>query len=84
MNRLILFLFYLIKKTSANPGSFSLVFYAPDFSDETKLIKYEYFISLNKNEVIEESLFYSPKGQKKLIFERKKDIPVKESTEKVP
>lgn len=69
--------FLFDKKTSANPGSFSLVFFAPDFSDETKLIKYEYFISLNKNEVIEESLFYSPKGQKKLIFERKKDIPVK-------
>lgn len=69
--------FMFDKKTSKRPGSFSLVFFAPDFSDETKLIKYEYFISLNKSEVLEESLLYSPKGQKKLIFERKKDMPVK-------
>ena len=69
--------FLFDKKTSTQPGIFSIIFFAPDFSDESNLIKYEYSITLNKNEVLEEVLYYSPKGQKKLIFERKKDIPVK-------
>jgi len=49
--------------TKEAPGIFELVF----FVDE---IKYEYFLCLDKKRVYEESLFYSPKGQKKLIYQR--------------
>ena len=60
-------------KTVSEPGEFNLVFYTKDFDSENK-IRYEYSIKLNKDRVLEESLFYSPKGQKKLIFKRKDSI----------
>lgn len=49
--------------TKNSPGTFELVF----FVDE---IKHEYFLSLDRKRVYEEKLFYSPKGQKKLIYQR--------------
>ena len=60
-------------KTAKEPGEFGLVFYAKDFDSENE-IRYEYKIKLNKERVLEESLYYSPKGQKKLIFERTDSI----------
>lgn len=60
-------------RTASEPGEFNLVFYAKDFDSENK-VRYEYSIKLNKERVLEESLFYSPKGQKKLIFKRKDSI----------
>lgn len=65
--------FLFDKKTSLEPGEFSLVFYAKDFDSDNE-IRYEYFLKLNKERVLEESLFYSPKGQRKLIFERNDSI----------
>ncbi len=51
---------------SANkmPGRFDLKFFLED-------IKYEYAISLDMYHVHTETLFYSPKGQRKLLYERK-------------
>lgn len=63
-------------ETQKQPGEFSLIFYAKDF-DSNNIIRYEYFLALTKKEVIEESLYYSPKGQKKLIFQRSKDNGIK-------
>ena len=60
-------------RTASEPGEFSIVFYAKDFDSES-VIRYEYFIKLNKDRVLEESLYYSPKGQRKLVFERKDSI----------
>lgn len=67
-------------KTLEEPGVFNLVFYAPDFYEKTSVIKYDYTLKLNKSKVIEETLFYSPKGQKKLLFERNEDVSVKWGT----
>ena len=67
------FPFLFDSKTASEPGEFSIVFYAKDFDSENE-IRYEYFIKLNKERVLEESLYYSPKGQRKLIFERKDAI----------
>jgi AAA15 family ATPase/GTPase len=61
------------------PGEFEIVFYAADVSSD-KIIRYEYYLKLTQKEVIEESLYYAPKGQKKLLFERIKDKPVKWGT----
>jgi len=58
------------------PGEFEIVFYTKDFSSD-RIIRYEYSLKLTSKEVIEESLYYAPKGQKKLLFERIKDKPVK-------
>ena len=63
---------------SANqPGVFNMVFYAPDFSEPESIVKYVYDISLTNKRVVHESLKYSPKGQLKLLFERKPDSPIK-------
>lgn len=67
------FPFMFDSKTASEPGEFSIVFYAKDFDSENE-IRYEYSIKLNKDRVLEESLYYSPKGQRKLIFERKDAI----------
>lgn len=56
-------------KTAKEPGEFRLVFYAKDFDSES-IIRYEYYIMLNADKVLKESLYYSPKGQRKLVFER--------------
>ena len=62
---------FLFDEESKNkPGRFNLIFYANDFDNENKTIRYEYNLELNEKEVVYESLYYSPKGQKKLIFER--------------
>lgn len=65
--------FMFDKKTALEPGEFGLVFYAKDFDSDNE-IRYEYFLKLNKDRVLEESLYYSPKGQRKLIFERNDSI----------
>ena len=46
------------------PGEFELVFYTKDL-DLDKYIRYDYEIKLAENNVVHESLFYTPKGQKK-------------------
>ncbi len=51
------------EQSKINPGTFEIVFYLND-------IKYEYCISLDTLCVHEESLSYSPKGQRKLFFRR--------------
>lgn len=64
------FIPFLFDPVSAKePGEFRLVFYAKDFESEN-VIRYDYYIKLNAEKVLEESLYYSPKGQKRLIFER--------------
>lgn len=64
------FIPFLFDSNTANePGEFRLVFYAKDFESEN-IIRYEYYVKLNEERVLEESLHYSPKGQKRLIFER--------------
>ena len=67
------FPFLFDAKTRNEPGEFTIVFYAKDFESENS-IRYEYFIQLNEKKVLSESLYYSPKGQKKLIFERRDSI----------
>ena len=57
-------------KTADEPGKFNLVFYAPDYNQAERLVKYTYDISLNSRKVLYEALHYSPKGQSKLVFER--------------
>lgn len=55
---------FQFSETSQNlPGNFSVSF----FSDS---IRYDYELSLNKQEVILEKLCYSPNGQKALLFDR--------------
>lgn len=68
-------------KTQNAPGEFEVIFYAEDFEKKIDVIRYEYKLKLNKTSVLEESLFYSPKGQRKLIFDRKKGLPVKWGTD---
>lgn len=65
--------FMFDEKTVLEPGEFNLVFYTKDFESEN-IIRYEYSIKLNKERVLEESLFYSPQKQRKLIFKRKDSI----------
>jgi AAA15 family ATPase/GTPase len=55
--------FLFDKKTQKMPGTFELIFYM-------EKVKYEYLLVLDKNCIYKESLLFSPKNQKKLIFER--------------
>ena len=50
------------EKYKKMPGEFELVFYTKDLD---KYIRYDYEIKLAENNVVHESLFYTPKGQKK-------------------
>ncbi len=52
-------------------GEFDLVFFAYN-TEEKKYIKYQYYLRINRNEVLEESLDYYPKKLPRLIFNRKK------------
>lgn len=61
------------KTTMKKPGEFRIVFYDKDFDSEN-IIRYEYYLKLNEKKVVEESLYYSPKGQKRLVFERSDKI----------
>jgi len=55
---------FLFDLEAANkPGLFEIVFFIND-------VKYEYLLTYDSNCIHKESLFYGPKGQKKLIFER--------------
>lgn len=54
-------------------GRFKLVFFAPSVEDFDQLVKYTYDLRLTEREVLEETLFISPKGQRSLVFQRKKD-----------
>jgi AAA15 family ATPase/GTPase len=55
--------FLFDKETSKMPGHFEIIFYM-------EKIKYEYTLILDARCVHKERLSYSPKGQKKLLFER--------------
>lgn len=69
---------FMFDEESRNaPGEFEIIFYAEDFEKKSSVIRYEYQLKINKTCVLEEALFYSPKGQRKLIFDRKKGQPVK-------
>lgn len=69
-NESIHFIPFLFDPTTANePGEFKLIFYAKDFNSEN-IVRYEYYIKLDAEKVLEESMYYSPKGQKRIIFER--------------
>lgn len=69
---------FMFDEESRNaPGEFEIIFYAEDFEKKSGVIRYEYQLKINKTRVLEEALFYSPKGQRKLIFYRKKGQPVK-------
>lgn len=69
---------FMFDEESRNaPGEFEIIFYAEDFEKKSGVIRYEYQLKINKTCVLEETLFYSPKGQRKLIFDRKKGQPVK-------
>lgn len=61
--------FKFSEKTRNSCGSFELIFYTKDLVSD-KIVKYKYNLSLNKNYVEHESLYYAPKGQLKLLFER--------------
>ena len=59
-----------------NPSEFELILYLKEIEDR-HYIRYDYNLQLTKKKVVYESLSYSPKGQKKLIFERSKDNKIK-------
>ena len=61
--------FMFTKESDKLAGEFEIIFYVPDSNNN--FIKYEYFIKLNQQQVLEEVLYYSPKRQKKLLYERK-------------
>lgn len=65
--------FLFNKKAWENYGTFSLSF----FIDR---IKYEYSITLDSKTIFSEHLFYSPKGQRKRIFEREYNSNIKRYT----
>lgn len=67
------------EKTVNEPGEFNLVFLLYD-EEAKKLIKYDYFLQLKETGIIYESLYYSPKGQKKLVFEKNENSSVKWGT----
>lgn len=50
-------------------GEFEIIFYVPNSNNN--FIRYEYFIKLNRQQVLEETLYFAPKKQRKLLFERK-------------
>lgn len=52
------------------PGEFDLVFYGPSYTDENKIVRYVYHLELTNKKVISESLYYAPKGQLRLVFDR--------------
>lgn len=56
--------------TINQPGTFNLVFYAPNYNDSEKIVKYVYNLRLTSKKVISESLYYAPKGQLRLVFDR--------------
>jgi len=55
--------FIFDEKMAKKPGCFEIIFFMNE-------IKYEYLLIFDTNCVHKESLYFSPKGQKKLIFER--------------
>ena len=69
--------FMFDEESRSAPGEFEIIFYAEDFEKKSGVIRYEYQLKISKTCVLEEALFYSPKGQRKLIFDRKKGQPVK-------
>ncbi|MCK4542803.1 MAG: ATP-binding protein [Spirochaetales bacterium] len=63
--------FLFDEATKNGPGLFNIVFFPEE-------IRYEYTLELNKMEVVYEKLTFSPKGQKRLLFER-----IKKTTEPI-
>ncbi len=64
---------------SKEPTKYSIIFIHDD-------VRYSYFLSLKSNQVMEEKLYYYPKGRKRTLFEREMDniidsnIPKKDKT----
>ena len=52
------------------PGVFDMVFYGPNYNDVDKVVKYVYHLELTSEKVLSESLYYAPKGQLRLVFDR--------------
>lgn len=72
--------FKFSEETRKACGKFELIFYTKDIISE-KNVKYKYNLSLNENQVESESLYYAPKGQLKLLFERNADEKIKWGTD---
>lgn len=68
--------FKFSEETRQSCGSFELIFYAKDLVSD-KIVKYKYNLSLNEKSVEQESLYYAPKGQMKLLFERNSTEEIK-------
>lgn len=61
--------FRFTKESDKLAGEFEIIFYVPDSNND--FIRYEYSIKLSKQQVLEEVLYFAPKRQKKLLYERK-------------
>lgn len=62
--------FKFSEQTKNACGKFEIIFYTKDIRSY-KTVKYKYTLHINKKKVEFESLYYAPKGQLKLLFERK-------------
>lgn len=69
------------ESSASKPGEFNILFYAPDYNDTRRLVKYTYDLVIDSRKVLFESLYYSPKGQAKLIFKREWDKEIKWGTD---
>lgn len=65
------------EKTIEQPGEFNLVFFAPNYNDNNKIVKYVYDLKLTSKKVVSETLYYAPKGQLKLVFDRTESDVIK-------
>lgn len=65
------------EKMIEQPGEFNLVFFAPNYNDNSKTVKYVYNLKLTSKKVISETLHYSPKGQLRLVFDRTENDEIK-------
>ncbi len=65
--------YLLDNKFNSEPTQFSLSFACSDEVGVTDPFIYEYSFSFNKEEIIEESLYFNPRGQKAKLFHRNKN-----------
>ncbi len=68
--------FKFSEKTRNSCGKFELIFYTNDIASD-KIVRYKYNLHLNQTNVAYESLYYAPKGQLKLLFERNNSGDIK-------
>lgn len=68
--------FKFSEETRSSCGNFELFFYTKDLVSD-KIVKYKYNLCLNEKSVEQESLYYAPKGQMKLLFERNSTEEIK-------